>query len=591
MLAPRSPARERPHAAGASPALVLRTLGALDVRVGDAPASALLSRPKRLALLLHLALARPYGFHERDALLATFWPESSTADASGALRQSLHVLRRHLPAGMLVVRGTQAVGLDHARLDCDLARFHALLDGRDAAGAERALALYQGPLLPGFHAPGCPAFERWLEEERADAARRATRAALVLAHEAARGGVHARAVEWARAATRHAPHDESVLRDAVRVLRAASDDAAAAALVVEFRERLRAELDVGLSLETERLAAQAAAPLVLAPVRVSREAQRWYVQGRVWLERASPDSVTRAIGSFERAIRAEPRFAPAHAALANALVSLSVYGGRSPAALYPRVRAHASRALALDPTLADAHTSRVHAALLHDYDWDAAAAHAEHASAATGASVFKHEGIALERLVAGRFHDAFAVLDAGRVLFPSALQLGGYAAMAAYFSRDFARAAAESRAVLEVDPANALASWTLGLVTEQVGDPADAARMYEQVLVAAGRAPLMLAQLARAEARCGRTRRARALLAELDAVTGPADAPTYFTAAAWAALGRRREAVELLERAYRERRPHLVFAAMDAEFDPIRDDPAFRRLTRRMGLAEPTRVE
>jgi DNA-binding SARP family transcriptional activator len=74
----------------------LRTLGPLELRGTDPGGiAALVSQPKRLALLAYLAIAAPRGFHRRDSLLALFWPESDQAHARGALRNGLSFLRQH----------------------------------------------------------------------------------------------------------------------------------------------------------------------------------------------------------------------------------------------------------------------------------------------------------------------------------------------------------------------------------------------------------------------------------------------------------------------------------------------------------------
>ncbi|HKP50089.1 MAG TPA: hypothetical protein VJU17_08760, partial [Gemmatimonadales bacterium] len=83
---------------GESP-LTIRLLGGCELVAGDkAPVTGLLVQPKRLALLLYLAVALPRGFRRRDEILALFWPESDAGRARNSLRQALHELRSHLPA-------------------------------------------------------------------------------------------------------------------------------------------------------------------------------------------------------------------------------------------------------------------------------------------------------------------------------------------------------------------------------------------------------------------------------------------------------------------------------------------------------------
>src|SRR5438067_2415794 len=103
--------------------MLLRLLGSAAIDAEGPDAADLLARPKPLALLVYLALARPRGFHRHDALLALFWPESDTERAQASLRQSLLVLRRALGPDALRRRGRAEVALDDDRVGCDVVAF------------------------------------------------------------------------------------------------------------------------------------------------------------------------------------------------------------------------------------------------------------------------------------------------------------------------------------------------------------------------------------------------------------------------------------------------------------------------------------
>jgi DNA-binding SARP family transcriptional activator len=116
----------------------LRILGPL-VLQGCDPQSvdALVSQPKRLGLLVYLAIGPPEGFHRRDSLLALFWPESDQSHARSALRNALSFLRHRLGDNVIVTRGDE-VGLDPATFWCDVTAFVA---SSDAGRADEALEL------------------------------------------------------------------------------------------------------------------------------------------------------------------------------------------------------------------------------------------------------------------------------------------------------------------------------------------------------------------------------------------------------------------------------------------------------------------
>jgi DNA-binding SARP family transcriptional activator len=161
----------------------LRTLGAVDLRDGGGrEIRDILAQPKRLAVLIYLAVARPGGFHRRDTLLGLFWPELDQARARAALRKVVLFLRRGLGAGALPGRGDEELGLSAEVVACDAVAFEGAVAGRRFS---EALDLYRGDLLEGFFVAGAPEFERWVERERARLRQRAAGAAWALAEEAA----------------------------------------------------------------------------------------------------------------------------------------------------------------------------------------------------------------------------------------------------------------------------------------------------------------------------------------------------------------------------------------------------------------------
>jgi predicted ATPase len=120
-------------------------------------------QPKRLALLVYLEVAEPRGFHRRDSLLSLFWPELSEKRARNALNKTLHFLRSHLGADVLLSRGTVDVGLDPGSVWCDAVTFEEALEGGRFA---EAIELYEGPFLDGFHVSEAAEFEHWVDRQR-----------------------------------------------------------------------------------------------------------------------------------------------------------------------------------------------------------------------------------------------------------------------------------------------------------------------------------------------------------------------------------------------------------------------------------------
>jgi DNA-binding SARP family transcriptional activator len=231
--------------------LELLLFGGIELR-GAAPgvADALLAQSKPVALVAYLALSPDGRFQRRDRLVGLLWPELDQSHARAALRKALHDVRTALGAEFVVARGDDEIAIAPGALRCDAVQFGAAINECFFA---RAVELYRGDFMPGFFLAGCAEFERWLEEERTTARERAAVAswAVAVALEGDRRLTDAGV--WARRAARHAWTDERVLRRAMSMLERLGDRAGAVKLYEVFAARLRADLEVEPSAETNAL--------------------------------------------------------------------------------------------------------------------------------------------------------------------------------------------------------------------------------------------------------------------------------------------------------------------------------------------------
>jgi len=271
-----------------------RILGALNLLgAGGRELTSVLAQPKRVALLAYLAAATPPPrLHRRDSLVALFWPELDQEHARAALRQALHGLRQALGDEVLLSRGDEDIGLDAAAIRCDVVEFER------AVGAGRltdALDLYRGDLLEGFFIRGAPAFEQWLEDERARLKNVALRSASALAQLSDTRGNLSESAQWTRRALRIAPLDEPTLRRLMQRLDRLGDRAGALEAYDAFAHRLTAELETEPAPETralagavrERVATLASNVTELAPLKIAagapapprRSRRRWLGAG------------------------------------------------------------------------------------------------------------------------------------------------------------------------------------------------------------------------------------------------------------------------------------------------------------------------
>ena len=229
----------------------LRVLGTLAIqsREGGPPIAAV-TQPKRLALLLYLALAEPAGSHSRDSLVALLWPEADDDSTRHSLRNTLYGLRQALGEGAIVSRGEGYVELDPAAIRCDAVEVRALLAARRW---EEALAGWGGDVAPGFHVSGAPEFERWLDDQRAALRRAVADAGWRRVDEMERNGEPG-VGEAARQAWAIDPANEAGARRLMQLLEVTSGRAAALRAYDDLADYLRREFETLPSAETRAIA-------------------------------------------------------------------------------------------------------------------------------------------------------------------------------------------------------------------------------------------------------------------------------------------------------------------------------------------------
>ena len=237
----------------------LRTLGSVRLFNGDErDLESLLAQPRRVALLVYLALATPRGFHRRDTLLALFWPDHDEAHARNALSQSVHVLRRILGTETIISRADDELGLDWAGFWCDAVAFEAELE---AGHVDAALELYRGPLLEGFHVSNAaPELDRWLDQQREHYARRYAQALEWMARSREAAGDFASAVPWRRKLAALDPLSARAASALMRALAAAGERAQALQHARVHEMLVREELGVAPDPSIVALARELAAP-------------------------------------------------------------------------------------------------------------------------------------------------------------------------------------------------------------------------------------------------------------------------------------------------------------------------------------------
>ena len=218
----------------------VHTLGGLAVRGGDGkPVVGSGAQPRRMAILALLARAGERGT-SRDRILGLLWPDAGDERGARSLTQAIYALRKDLSTED-VITGAKELRLEPGLASSDVAEFASAVSRGDDA---RAVALYDGPFLDGFHLPGAEEFSRWADRERAALAQDYMRSLESLARTAlARGDASAAVVFW-RKVTALEPLNARLTIGLMNALAAAGERAGAIKQAHLYQLLVEQELDL-----------------------------------------------------------------------------------------------------------------------------------------------------------------------------------------------------------------------------------------------------------------------------------------------------------------------------------------------------------
>ena len=318
---------------------------------------------------------------------------------------------------------------------------------------------------------------------------------------------------------------------------------------------------------------------------VVAEAHEAYLRGRFFWNKRTPESLRKAIAHFERAIEIDAGYAAPYAGLADAHLLLLEHADAPPEQGLPKARAAALKALEIDGELAEAHTSVAMIKFCQDWDWTGAEEGFQRAVSLNPNYVTAHHWYALLLATTGRLDEArveierAVKLDSLSSLMRTAAGWRVYAA-----ARQYDQAAHELRLGVELDPLNGTAHRRLGAVYVLAGKHKEAIAELREGVRLSGETPIAQADLGHAYGVAGMQAEVRKVLDELRRLSRSHYVDATRFALVYTGLGERDRAMEWLEKAYERRDMGLIMLRPDPRFDPLRNDPRYQSLIRRMKL-------
>ena len=316
------------------------------------------------------------------------------------------------------------------------------------------------------------------------------------------------------------------------------------------------------------------------------EAYQLYLKGLYHWNKRSPDAIRTSIAYFNRAIDTDPAYALAYAGLADAYNLGSFFNMEAPSEAMPKAKAAAAHALAIDHELAEAHISMAYASFTYDWDWAAATKYFDQAIALDREAVMNHGYYPFYLTVAGRFEEAVRVARSAFERDPLSASRSHTLAVQLALSGRTDEAIEECRRTIDLDPNFAIAYDVLGALLAARKSYPEALAALEKAAALNRGAAMSLATLGHVRARLGQREEARGILQQLSQVSKERYTPALAFAIVHLGLGENDQALTWLERAYQERFNRLAYLRREGVWNPLRGDPRFQDLLRRINLPE-----
>jgi len=314
------------------------------------------------------------------------------------------------------------------------------------------------------------------------------------------------------------------------------------------------------------------------------EAYHLYLEGRYYWNKRSKESVLRSVDDFREALKIDPNYALAYAGLADSYLILAEFTYLPPKDSYPLAREWAKKAVEIDDSLAEAHSSL--ASIFENYDWDWKAADAEYRrSIELNPNYSTARTWYAQALVRrGETDEALRQIDLARNIDPLSLSLETIAGRILYFGKRYPEALTRLHKAVDLDPSFSAAHLALGQTYEQMGKVNEALDEFHKAEAIEPQSSLIAAALGHCLAIAGRRAEAEAIANRLEKQSKESYISPGNLAIVYAGLNDRERAINYLKLASDERSSWITFLTVEPRFDNIRTDSRFKNFVTKSGL-------
>jgi TolB-like protein/DNA-binding winged helix-turn-helix (wHTH) protein/predicted Zn-dependent protease len=319
---------------------------------------------------------------------------------------------------------------------------------------------------------------------------------------------------------------------------------------------------------------------------VSTESYEDYLKGKYYWNKRSEEGLRKAIEYFQLATQKDPKYAPAFAGLADcySIIGSAIVGNVPSMEVAPKAKAAALRALELDDSLAEAHTSLATVRFNYDWDWAGAASGFEKSIALNPSYATAYQRYSLYLAAMGRSKESLVQMNRARALEPLSISMNFSLGWRLYMARQYDQAIEQLQNTLDMDPNFALPRVVLGQAYEQKSLYPRAIAELKKAAEVSHDSPLALGSLGHAYGASGNTAEAQNILKKLAEQSKTKYVSPFYVALVYAGLQQDEAAMDWLEKGYKDRSNAIIFLKVDPELDGLRLNARFQELQRRLGL-------